>query len=509
MPEIKYNQINAHLKQNPPGHSDPVFLVYGEPFLVEKAASAVVKAILPDPGKKSVQSGTPQVEMMDMAEGHSIYDIVEQINTLSFFGQMKIVRVKADPLFASTFKAETHLEKIEAARLSDDVNTAARLLAVLMAKLQVQADDIALGDAAEALKIDPRPHVDMAWLKKVAAYCSEKEILPADSAGTAGILKDAIARGFPKGHVLMLTAASVDRRSALFKVISADHTVVNCAVATGARKADVDQQKQVLKGLMAQMISEHDKTADADVFEHLFDLTGFEPGIFSASMEKLIHYAGTASRITRRHVDAVLDKSREDPVFAFTGAIFERNMEKAVYYLNSLFASGFHYMQLLNAIVNQARRLLMVKLFTVSPGGGVWADGMGFDRFRSAVLPVVIRYDQELNARGGGLSDPEEAGDVQNAAGTGAPVGPGKKKKTAPAGAKASSDLAIVKNPNSPYPVYQLFLQSGRFSLDGLKALMIRLHEADVRLKSSGHTPKAVLEELILHICISNDRPET
>lgn len=487
MPEILYNQLISHLNRTPSQGVDSAYLVFGDGFLVEQAASSIVDRLLPDPADKSVH-----LETVDLAEGESIYALIEQINTISFFAPRKVVRVKADILFASGFQPEKHLERIEEARLSNDIHSAARLLAELAARLQVETSDISEGDPEKVLKMDPRPHTDIGWLKQAAAYGIEKGISPAGGTGAAAILKEALQKGFPKGHVLLLTAGTVDRRSALYKAINAAHTVINCSVPTGSRKAEVDQQKQVLTGLMQHLLATHQKSADSKVFDRVFHLTGFSPRVFSANIEKLIQYAGASPHIRNEDVAAVLDKTREDPVFVFTGALFEKNAPKAIQCLSSLLFSGFHYMQLLNAVVNQVRKLLMIRFFTESPHGKAWQPGMGFDPFKKQVMPAVVKYDQELAA----AEDGREA------------LGAESKKGKKTAGKKArASDLGIVKNPNNPYPVYQLFLQAERFGTDGLKDFLVRLHEADIRLKTTGRSPKAVLEEMILHICIANDRP--
>ena len=426
MPEIQHNKLPSYLKREkavPP--PETVFLVYGEGFLVEQAADVIIDALLPDPDEKDAL-----LETVDMADGESIYEIIERINTRSFFGAGKILRLKGDILFSSKTAQEKDAE----------INS------------------------SDAIKI----------------------------------LKDAIEKGFPKGHTLLITTGSVDRRSALYKAIAKDQLAVNCAVPTGSRKADVDQQKQVLRQLMQSLLARHEKTADADVFERVFRLTGFAPRVFLGDMEKLVHFSGASPRIRNEDVAAVLDKSRDDPVFAFTNAVFEKNVQKALYYLSSLFTSGFHYMQLLAAMTSQARRLLMVKFFTESPQGNAWSPGMGFDRFKNHVMPAAADYDKELAAveahwkDTGGEDSKDDSGDK-------------KKKKTGKT--KVAGDLAIVKNPGNAYPVYQLFLQSDQFSSAMLKKIMINLHEADLVLKTSGRPPKSVLEELIFHICISEGRP--
>ncbi|MFO8112602.1 MAG: hypothetical protein R6T92_08865, partial [Desulfosalsimonadaceae bacterium] len=101
MPEILYNQLLSHLNRTPSQGFDSAYLVFGDGFLVEQTASSIVDGLLPDPADKSVH-----LETLDLAEGESIYALIEQINTLSFFANRKVVQVKADILFASGFAPE-------------------------------------------------------------------------------------------------------------------------------------------------------------------------------------------------------------------------------------------------------------------------------------------------------------------------------------------------------------------------------------------------------------------
>jgi DNA polymerase-3 subunit delta len=58
----------------------------------------------------------------------------------------------------------------------------------------------------------------------------------------------------------------------------------------------------------------------------------------------------------------------------------------------------------------------------------------------------------------------------------------------------------IVKNPNNPYPVYQMLKKSERFTKQELLAALNHLSEADLRLKSTGQNPRMVLEDMIFRI---------
>lgn len=484
MSEIAYKDISDHIQSCRQGAFDPVYLVYGEDFLIDEVLTALLDALLPD-----AQSRDIYLETVDPAESEGVYDAVERMNTLSFFTGRKVVRLKDPGLFAGTFQPARHLEKVKAAYDQGDFNKAANLFLELLGRRQCRAEDVLEGDAAATLGIDAEAFDDLQWISEIASHCRDQGLSPKTSGDAAGVVKTAIEHGFPKNHHLIITADTTDRRTGLYKTISTHGTVVNCAVPKGARKADRDEQRRVLGQLMQKTMAAHGKSADNRVFDRVFELTGFDLRAFAGNLEKLIHYADQSDRITVAHVDAVLAKSREDPIYAFTGALAERRTDNALYYLSSLLASGYHYMQLLAAMGNQVRKLLIVKDFVHSRfnANTGWQARMSFDAFKNRVMPAVGQYDTALAEHAAQL---QQGGDAA-----------GEKKTGGKKGAKPATDLLIAKNPKNAYPVYQQFLQSERFSARELEAAIIALHEADMRLKTTGQAPRAVLEDVVFTIC--------
>ncbi|MFO7861970.1 MAG: hypothetical protein R6U41_12190 [Desulfosalsimonas sp.] len=302
------------------------------------------------------------------------------------------------------------------------------------------------------------------------------------TANDAAILEAAVERGFPKNHHLIIVTSRADKRKRLYKAVAAAGTVINCAVATGSRKADLDEQRQVLRQLAAETLGPRKKNLEPAAFEHIFDLTGFDPRSFVNNLEKLALYTAEHSRIMAADAAEVLEKTREDPIYLFTGALAERRPDLALYYLDSLLASGYHPMQLLAAAANQVRRILAVKSFVEdTPGGSEWKPSLSFDQFKARVLPQVIEHDKAVAAYA-----------VQ--AGQDLEITPGSGKD------KAGTDMVIAKNPKNAYPVYQVFIQADRFTGHELSQALAAIARADLAMKSTGTSPRAVLESLIFSV---------
>jgi DNA polymerase-3 subunit delta len=241
---------------------------------------------------------------------------------------------------------------------------------------------------------------------------------------------------------------------------------------------------------MRQLLIKHNKQIDAQAFELIFKMTGFDLLAFTANLEKLVDYAKDREHITADDVHAVLIRTRQDPIYELTGALSDRDTLKTLHYMSSLLSSGFHYLQILTAMTNQIRKLLVIKGFLESSYGSNWHPGIGYDQFRQTIIPLIVKYDDALIEKIDfyqntvkGKFEPQES----------------KNKK------KSSTDLMIAKNPNNPYPIFQQFLRSKKYTEEELCTAFEILSHADVKLKTTGQSPFVVLEEAVFKICVKAD----
>jgi DNA polymerase-3 subunit delta len=223
----------------------------------------------------------------------------------------------------------------------------------------------------------------------------------------------------------------------------------------------------------------------------MYEMTGFDLRTFVNNLEKLITFVGDRKKITVEDVQNVLRRTKSDPIYELTNAMSERNIENTLFFLNSLLASGFHYLQIFTAIINQIRKLLIIKEFVESPYGKEWQAGTQYNKFRSAIMPKIQEYDSIL------LRNLEDWKNVISKDKNSNNKKKGKSKKSR----LNITDLLIAKNPNNPYPVFKLFTNSERFTKQELLHSIEYVSKADLRLKSTGQNPKLVLEDLAFHIC--------
>ncbi len=190
---------------------------------------------------------------------------------------------------------------------------------------------------------------------------------------------------------------------------------------------------------------------------------------------------------------SVLQRTKKDPIYELTNALADRSAESALFFLDSILSSGIHPLQVLTALVNQIRKLLLAKGFVQSPQGKDWQSACPYTYFQKQIMTAIVEYDRELTDQLDKWRTMLDAAAISQKTGS-----PKKAKKTK---SKATTDLLIAKNPNNPYPIYLLLKKSDGFSQDKLISAVEILGEADKKLKTSSQSPKLVLEKAILGIC--------
>jgi len=484
MPEIPYPDIKNYLldlHKTPPA---PVFLIFGEEFLYREAVRAVVNAIIPDAAAQR-----HNCDVVHPKEQGDMVGIIDRLNTYSFFSEKKIIELRDATLFVNKQNQDNLVKKIRQALDDGGPEKSAPIFLSLLSRLNLDLTDLTDTVISDKFTTEEDLSADVEWVKKLAAFCRENnEAVPA-AGDDAERLKLAIEHGFPKSSFLIISTDTVDKRKGLYKAIKNGGVIIDCSVAKGNKKADQDAQRQFLRQHAGQLVAKHRKSLEPQAFEDMFQMIGFDLRTFSNSLEKLIDYAKDREKITREDVQAVLIRTREDPIYELTGAVSERDAVSALYHINSLLSSGYHYLQVLTAITNQVRKLAVSRDFLESPAAKAWNTGMGFDRFKREIMPLVVQYDEATTRQ-------VQTHQMAFKGGAG-----GQSENDAKANPKIATELIIAKNPNSPYPVYVQFLRAEKYTANELCRAFDSLRQADIKLKTTGLPPVRVLEELALTIC--------
>jgi DNA polymerase-3 subunit delta len=494
MPEINHKLLKKYLKQlksDPAGEFAAVYLLFGEELLVKNAFDELLDALLPA-GNRSAN--------YDPVEGtiENIYDVIESANTFSLLPGSKVVALRESRIFYTGDNKSRLLENAKTAYDSDDIKKAAKYFLSLMSNLNLSFEDVDRSNRSKTFKSASDLIQMDDWLDDVIGYCQENELGIPEPSDQAGALQKAIEKGFPRNNHLVITSDIVDKRRGLYKAISSAGVVIDCTVPKGDRRADKVAQEDILLQKMSEILKPSKKEMDKGAYLALVDMTGFDLRTFCGSLEKLIDYVGKRNTITVEDVEAVLKRTKKDPIYDFTNAVADRRIDKVLFFLNSLLAADFHPLQILAAVANQVRRLTLAKDFTKSKQAMGWNPGLSFNVFQQSVMPAIVAYDQELLKILEDWENQEFSSDDTVKAPAKAI---GKTKK------KIQTDLLLARNPKNAYPVYQLMKKSEGYSKSELLAAVGFLNETDAQLKLSGQDPKLILERLVFKICDRQPEP--
>ncbi|TYT74330.1 DNA polymerase III subunit delta [Desulfobotulus mexicanus] len=458
MVEIRYTELSEVLRQQEKEGFSPVFLIHGESFLCDNAVEKLAAAL----GSR---------EAFEALEGAQVRlrDALEEISTFSLFGSGKVVGLLGARIFDSGSEAQALAEKAEKAAQKGKTKQAIPFFLRYLALKGMTLESL-VSTGGKKKKISEKD----AWMQPLAETCLQKGLKVPDSMDEGELLLKAIEKGFSAGHHLLITVDQVDRRRVLYKKLAASACVVDCSVPSGNRRQDREARDEMMRECLVGVLGRAGKTIDPRAASRLLELTGFDLRMLVANLEKLADFAGDRKGITLKDVEEVLVRTRQDPIFVFTGAVADRNASEALFSLAGLIKDGMHPLQALSALVNQFRKLVTAMDFLISPAGKGWTRRMAYDGFTRFVLPALLDHEAALKAM---RQEWDDSGEV----------------------AAKATDLGIAGNGKNPYPIYQTLLRAERFERRELEQAMAILAEADLRIKSGMDATK-VLESAILRI---------
>ena len=487
MPTISYQDLDKYLNERGDAPFAAVYLIFGEEMLVKSAFDALLNALVPA-SKRNIN-----YEPLDGTQ-ENIHAVIAQVNTYSLIPGTKVIALRDSRIFEAGQDRDRLLENAQKAFEDDDIKKAAGHLLRLMGLLNFSYEDIDKASRKKSLGQSAAQAADDGWLDALIAYCRENS-LSVPAAGDDGqTLQLAVEKGFPENNHLIITTDMADKRRALFKTLNSKGVVIDCSVAKGDRRADRIAQESVLVEKMNAMLKDGGKTMDRAAYMALHEMTGFDLRTFSSNLEKLISYVGDRPQITIADVESAVQRTKIDPIYELTNALADRKSETALLFLDSVQSSGVHPLQVFTALINQVRRLLLVKDFVESPAGREWQAACPYDYFQKRVMPAIAEFDRQLLDY---LDGRQAMLDTDGPS----PATPSGAKKIKKKKAKAGTDLLIAKNPNNPYPIYLLLKKSERFSKEELIKAFETLNAADKQLKSGGQNSRLVLGKVILSIC--------
>ncbi len=487
MAEVTYEAFVAQTDAIGAG-APPVYLVHGDDYRVEEVCESLVAQLV---------GGGPRDLLVDRLQGgdEAIHQAIDQLNTFALLADRKIV-VLPDARFF--FGKQNTAAILESARKAFDKDEKRRAALHVLKYLALKGLTPADAETRQVLSADlSKTAEDAKWVDALLGYCREHDLSPPSGDGSpVERLVGALEKGFPKGHVLIITAETVDKRKSIYKTIAEQGTVIDCRVPRGDRAADRKVQAQALADTADRLMSASGKTLAPDARKLLSDRVGCDLRQYAAAVEKLITYTGERNKITAGDVRQLVPRTRQEPIYALTSAVAEGNSAEAVRLLRQMVADEMiHPLQAMAAVANQVRRLIVARQFIDSPASRGWRRDMAYPGFAQQILPALVSWQTQLDD---GLAAVMAQSLVPDR--SGAPLA--QTRKGFPA------ELKPAKNPKSPFPAYQLLKNAGAFSMDALMDAMDELAAADVVSKSQGGMDTAPLEKVIFAMASPEGRPK-
>jgi len=476
MPSVSHKNIEEFLtrfeKMLEEGTAPSTFLIYGEEALYKSVLERVLEILVP---------GENRNFMYEPFEGlnENVGEALRSVNTYALLQGRKVVSLLDSRIFYSKQDTAKFLEKAHAAHARGEFGKAAGTVMSLLGMLNLSMDDMAEKGGRAKLGFEKSAVDDGEWLDELIAFSREHRLAPGQGSDPAAVFIDAMKNGLPGNHFLIVTTDTVDKRKRLFKCFLEMGQVIDCSVPKGDRKADRTEQEAVLRGLLDAVLEAEGKTMSRQAFATMVELTGFDPRTFSNDLAKLVDYVGARREIGPQDVEALLRRTRSDPIYSFTNALTDADAEQAFFYMRSLLGADYHPLQILAALANHLRKLLVIRDFLDNAAGVSYDAAMPFNFFRSNVMPRVEQHDQMLKTR---LESWREQ------------LSPGGRKK------KMSTDLLIAPNPRNAFPVYKLFQKAHGITLEGIVRSLAYVREADGMLKSSRQSAEAILDWAVVRI---------
>lgn len=455
MSVITREHFSELLREIEDGRLVPVYLLFGDSYLVSSALTELTERLIPEAQRST------NLQVVDSAQA-DLRAILESLNTFALFSGRKAAVVLSSRIFSSRIDLPGLFARSRAAHETGAPDLAARSLLEALAYAGWSLDDLAFGawrDISahlwqQTFGVD-RDDPDTAWLDTVVAHAMARGMALPERRDEAMLLETALRRGFPPNHCLVLTTETVDKRRSLYRLIDEKGAAIDFTMATGTGKEARSRQDALLKGIIRETLTPAGKSIEPDALALFLERVGSNLWALSNQLQQLISFVGSEPIIHREHVETMSHNVREEALYELTGAVTSGHCAKALAHIYRMLDQGYHALQVLAAIANETRRLMIARDLIDTHLEGRLDPRMPYGTFQKIVYPL-------LQAR----------------LGTGSPL------------------MTM-----HPFALHKTMVRSTAASMGELIRSLQHLFAAEVALKSTGVSPCTVLESLILRIC--------
>jgi len=436
-------ELEAVLAEIRKGEEPSLLLLHGDDYQVHAASKALLDLLVP-PERRAFN--------LEQFDGRvAPWDEIEAaLMTPPFLPGTKTVLVENAPYFLSReHKGEVGARVLQLWGEGKKDEAAKLFLDMLIVEGWTQErwersqDSTSGAELAELLGGDGRELKEE--VEGLLLFCRNSGMELSQRRGGEGHrLMEFLEQGLPPWDVLLITA-NVDRRTRLYKRFEEKGSVLDLSIG---REKNGRMSREALAEFLDQRLKEGGKKIEAQARGMILARAGAELWAVHQELEKLFLYVGEEPWIKVKDVEEVFSDQGEGWVFDLTKALAERDSVAALSHLLRLLSQGHHPLALLAPITSEVRRLMAARQLIEGELRERWKAGMSYPQFQKSML-----HD------------------------------------------------GVAPLPGNPYFVYMSFKSADNFTLKELVRYLGLLYQTDIRLKSTGHPPRMVMERLILEMC--------
>jgi DNA polymerase III subunit delta len=292
------------------------------------------------------------------------------------------------------------------------------------------------------------------WIPKVVDLCIQRG-MEVKSFAETDRLSNLLKSGLPEENHLILTAEAVDRRKALYKIISELGVVIHFPKIKGEFK-----QKNLLQEIASRTLLEHGKSLSKDAWQAIGRKTGFNLRAAMGAIEQIVDYTGDSKVVEEQDIEEIVGKTKESTVFDLTTALVEKDLRKALVILEALLKQGVNHVLIHSLLAREIRMLIHAKIIITAFSIKSLTQESDYNQFLKSVYPNIKERLKTMGLQGS------------------------------------------FANQN-PYAVFMAMKNSTSFSLDDLKMYLQQLVDMDITFKSTSRDPRTSLEQFIINVCSS------
>jgi DNA polymerase-3 subunit delta len=352
------NDVQQLLQEVRDGRVRPLYLVWGEEYLVRREADALVEALVP---------GTLASLNLVVLDGASPREVAAELATLPMLPGNKVVLLR-DPEFLAPKKGRTDaLAKARDAWKAGRRKEGARRLLALVARAGWGKEALEPGQPGAPSLEEWKDELsvvlaesDVDFLKEVADFVREEGLGAPESDAT--VLLTLLESGLPKGHALVVAATDVEAKSPLLRLAREQGALVERKLASRLRDLNLSE-------VARDFLKPFQKRLGPGAEEVLRERVGASMRLLQSELEKLAMHASGAT-IERADVELLVAHTRDEEFMELADALQKRDLPAALSYVDEALAGGAPPLLLLGAIASVVRGLVEAQERVAHLGGG-------------------------------------------------------------------------------------------------------------------------------------------